>query len=106
MSDREVLERFAGRFVLAGFRDRFVHEATNRPRDLHRRNCHDMKRGFGRKFLGQRVRFKDDDGCLLLSWNWDAGFVATTWREAEALKVKGGGGYLVFRTNACALYAE
>ena len=55
------LEEFAGRFVLAPFRERFVHEALKKPRKLHERVCHRIDEIFPTRYRNGRLPFSSGD---------------------------------------------
>lgn len=104
MSEIEIITKFAKDFVKKNFRDRFVHEAMKRPKDLHRRICHDISKVFDDSFKGQSISFRNDEKCLFLGWSNP--IVQITWKEAEKNMSSGGGGYLVIKAGGTGFYAE
>ncbi|AYQ28873.1 MULTISPECIES: hypothetical protein [unclassified Polaromonas] len=104
MTNPEALAAFVGRFVKAEFRDRFLHEAVKKPKDLHRRVCHDIEKIFDGSYRGRPAAFQVDDQCLLLGWS--SPFTAVSWTDAKAKIDQGGGGYLVVKSDGSAFYAE
>jgi hypothetical protein len=55
------LEEFAGRFVLAPFRERFVHEALKKPSKLHERICHRIEEIFPTRYRNGQLPFRSGD---------------------------------------------
>lgn len=55
------LEEFAGRFVLAPFRERFVHEALKKPWKLHERICHRIEEIFPTRYRNGKLPFGSGD---------------------------------------------
>ena len=95
---------YAKNFVKKPFHDRFVHEAIKRPKDLHRRICHDISKVFDDSFKGQSISFKNDEKCLFLGWS--SSIVQIAWKEAKETMSSGGGGYLVIKADGTGFYAE
>jgi hypothetical protein len=104
MEISNTLITFAGRFVKEEFRERFLHEAMKKPKDLHQRICHDIEKIFDNSYKGRAAPFQAQDQCLLLGWS--SPFTATSWDEAKAKIDQGGGGYLVIKSDGSAFYAE
>jgi hypothetical protein len=100
----EALARFAERFIRREFRERFLHEAANRPVDLHRRVCHDIEKLFEHRYRDGPVHFRPSDRCLFLGWS--APIAVLSWTEVDAKMSRGGGGHLVIRTDGGGFYAE
>lgn len=61
MKTKTRLEEFAGRFVLAEFRERFVHEALKKRRKLHERVCHRIEEIFPTRYRNGRLPFGSGD---------------------------------------------
>ncbi len=61
---RRFLELFAARFVIAGIRDRFVHEALKKPMRLQERICHSISDLFPQRFRGGHPPFSGTDACV------------------------------------------
>ncbi|MBA3035183.1 MAG: hypothetical protein FP814_01690 [Desulfobacterium sp.] len=104
MNEIQILNKFAGRFVIKKFQERFVHEAIKRPKDLHRRICHQISTVFGEVYEGMKISFDNKDKCLFLSWGEP--IYLTTWKEAKEVMSSGGGGYLVIKEDGSGFYAE
>jgi hypothetical protein len=104
MNEIQILEKFAEKFVIKKFRERFVHEALKRPKDLHRRICHEISTVFSEVYENQKISFDNKDKCLFLSWSEP--IYPTTWKEAKEVMSSGGGGYLVIKADGSGFYAE
>jgi len=104
MDHFEVLTIFSSRFVRKEFRARFLHEATKRPVDLHRRICHDIEKVFDHRYKSQAPNFQPSDQCLFLGWS--SPIKVISWAEAQATMEGSGGGYLVIKSDGSAFYAE
>lgn len=92
MNTKATIEAFADEFVLRAFRDRFKHEAFNKPGKLHERICHRIPEIFASAFERGAVNFSPGDKCLVLEGA--TGFREMTWWEA-AQKMNMYGGPLV-----------
>lgn len=104
MDEIQILTKFAEKFVIKKFKDRFVHEAIKKPKDLHRRICHGISSVFSDVYKGKNISFDNKEKCLFLSW--DEPIYSTTWKEAKELMSSGGGGYLVIKADGSGFYAE
>lgn len=103
MGDKEVFEAFASTFIKPEYRDRFVHEAANKPDKLLARVCHNPDDLFEASLANGRCSYDPSESCLVL--NSARGFRATTW--AEASRAMGiGDGLLVIGTGGGKFYAE
>ena len=102
MDINETLNEFVELFVEKDFRDRFLHEAKKRPRDLHTRICHRIEKIFGSKYIGGSVSYQPEDKCLVLS---GSKIEETTWALAEQ-QMGMGGGLLVIDATGRKFYAE
>ena len=103
MDSKPALEAFAQRYVVAGFRERFVHEAMKRPEKLHSRICHSIEDVLPASFAGNPAPFSSEDQCLVLEGS--RGFRATTW-GALRRQVGLGEGLLVVGNDGSRFYAE
>lgn len=104
MNENQILKKFAERFVKKKFQKRFVHEALKRPKDLHRRICHQITTVFDEAYKRKKISFDNKDECLFSSWGEP--IYLTTWKEAEEVMSSGGGGYLVIKADGSGFYAE
>ncbi|GAB3317237.1 hypothetical protein [Luteimonas notoginsengisoli] len=103
MDSKSALEAFAQRYVVADFRDRFLHEALKRPEKLHSRICHSIGDLFPASLAGAAAPFSSEDPCLVLEGA--GGFRATTW-AALPRHVGLGEGLLVVGSDGSRFYAE
>ena len=100
---QRALATFADACVVKPLRERFMHEAQNRPRKLHERVCHHTAELLEPKFAGGKASFNPDEPCLMLQ---DAkGFKEESWAEAENL-MDGYGGVLVISLTRGSFYCE
>jgi hypothetical protein len=104
MNEIEILSIFASNFVRKAFRERFIHEAIKKPKDLHRRICHEISKVFDEEYKGQPIPLKGSDDCLFLGWF--SPIAPMSWEEAKKRMASGGGGYLVIKSDGTAFYAE
>lgn len=104
MDEIQILKKFAEKFVIKEFQERFIYEALKRPKDLHRRICHQISTVFSEAYEGKKKSFDNKDECLFLSWGEP--IYPTTWEEAKAVMSSGGGGYLVIKADGSGFYAE
>lgn len=102
MGTESILKEFAEEFVEKHFRERFLHEAKKRPRDLHTRICHGIEKVFNPKYLGCPIQYQAEDKCLVLSGNR---LEATTWALAEH-QMGLGNGLLIIDATGRKFYAE
>lgn len=102
---RAKLEEFAGRFVLASFRERFVHEALKKPRKLHERICHRIDEVFPTQYKGGALPFKPgDDVFPIVGTGYDC---ADECKWEDVANIEGTGyGFLVASHNLTHFYAE
>ncbi len=103
MDSKSALEAFAQRYVVASFRERFLHEASKRPERLYSRICHNIEEILPSAFAGKRARFSSDDPCLVLEDS--RGFRATTWGALQR-RIGLGEGLLVVGNDGSRFYAE
>ncbi len=96
MDKLAVLTVFANRFVVADFRDRFLHEAMKKPRKLNSRICHAIWEVIPQQYKNTMPKFAPNTECLFLD---NVGFVVMTWAEAMALAKTGGGNLIVDHTG-------
>jgi hypothetical protein len=104
MEKSEAFAIFASRFVRREFRERFQHEALKRPRDLHRRICHEIEKVIDSSYKDKAPSFQAQDQCFFLGWS--PVITAIAWAEAKARIDRNGGGYLVIKSDGSAFYAE
>ena len=64
MNTQSRLEEFASRFVLASFRQRFVHEALKKPQKLHQRICYRIDEVFPDRYKGGASPFRWGDSVF------------------------------------------
>lgn len=100
----QVLTKFAKKFIIKKYQERFVHEAMKRPVDLHRRICHSISNVFSDEYEGINISFKNEENCMFL--NWVEPLHSTTWEKAKEIMSSGGGGYLVIKADGSGFYAE
>ena len=103
MDIKLALEAFAQRYVVVGFRERFVHEATKRPAKLHARICHNIGDVLPPSLAGGTPAFTRQDRCLAL--DGPRAFRSTTWGELQR-KIGLGEGLLVVGLGGSRFYAE
>jgi hypothetical protein len=103
MDSKSALEAFAQRYVVANFRERFLHEATKRPEKLHSRICHNIQEVLPAAFASGRAPFSAEDSCFVLEDS--RGFRATTWGALQR-RVGLGEGLLVVGSDGSQFYAE
>jgi hypothetical protein len=66
MDMAETLAKFASKFVNNKFRERFLHEALNKPQSLHSRICHNINQVLKPGFADGKCPFRATDPCLIL----------------------------------------
>jgi hypothetical protein len=103
MDSKSALEAFAQRYVVAGFRERFLHEATKRPDKLYSRICHNIEEVLPATFSAGRAPFAAEDPCFVLEDS--RGFRATTWGALQR-SIGLGEGLLVVGKDGSQFYAE
>ncbi|MEO0415286.1 MAG: hypothetical protein AAF226_10080 [Verrucomicrobiota bacterium] len=105
MDIRLRLEEFAGRFVLASFRERFVHEALKKPTKLHERICHQIDDVFPTRYRGGSLPFKAGDSVFPIIGT-DRDCVDECKWEDIADREATGYGFLVASHDLIHFYAE
>jgi hypothetical protein len=98
------LAEFATRFVRSGFRDRFVHEAINKPQRLATRICHSIEEVFSSSYIVDGTPFESGDACVPISGT-DLNLQECHWSDL-ALYVNRGSGVLVASKACDRFYAE
>jgi len=106
MTDRrDFLEDFARKHVLPALRDRFVHEALNKPQKLEARICHGIDQLFPGTLRGGKHSFQALDVCIPIAGVDDEiRLKECPWSELEQLL--GSGGWLVSSADGNRFYAE
>jgi hypothetical protein len=105
MTSKTRLEEFAGRFVLAPFRERFVHETLKKPKKLHERVCHRIEEIFPTRYKNGRLPFSSGDRVFPIigtshDCEGDVDWDAVSDREGT------GYGFLVASADLLHFYAE
>ena len=103
MDSKSALEAFAKRYVVAGFRERFLHEATKRPEKLHSRICHSIEEVLPADFAAGRAPFTAKELCFVLDDS--RGFRASMWGALQR-SIGLGEGLLVIGKDGSQFYAE
>ncbi len=103
MDRNSALEAFAQRYVVASFRERFLHEAAKRPEKLHSRICHNIGEVLPAAFAAGHAPFSTDDPCFVLEDS--RGFRETTWGALQR-NIGLGEGFLVVGKDGSQFYAE
>lgn len=98
------LAEFAKRFVKSGFRDRFVHEAINKPQRLATRICHSIEEVFSSTYIAEATSFEFGDICVPISGT-DLDLQECLWSDL-APYVNRGSGVLVASKACDRFYAE
>lgn len=104
MDDRSAIEAAAQRFVLAPFRDRFVHEALRKPARLMTRIAHQIDAVFERRFRGGSTACPAKAPCLFFELTGRR--QSTTWGLAMDLVRRGGGGVLLIDASGRSFFAQ
>jgi len=102
---RGFLEAFALRHVVPEFRQRFVHEAMQKPGKLHGRICHRIHEVFPDHCRGGAPPFQPDDECIPITGSGLEPLKSYTWQEVERRALRGLG-LLVVSADGTEFYAE
>ena len=105
MDTRTRLEEFAGRFVLAPFRERFVHEALKKPGKLHERICHRIDEVFPTRYKGGVLPFQPGDSVFPIVGTDHDCADECKWEDVAGLEATGYG-FLVASHDLIHFYAE
>jgi hypothetical protein len=105
MDARAQLEEFAGRFILAPFREPFVHEALRKPSTLHERICHRIKQVFPTRYRGGKLPFKRGDLVIPII-GADRDSATTCYWEDVSDREGTGYGILIASADLLHFYAE
>ncbi len=103
MNTSESLKAFTDRFVLATARERFLHEAKNKPQRLLERICHSAHELLDKSLTGNRFKPKEANEYLMLSGK--KGFIVITGQQAFNL-MGSGEGVLIISVDGEDFYAE
>jgi len=103
MGKVEVFRTFADSFVLPDVRERFLHEAAQRPEKLYQRICHNIGDVFPPALATNKITFDHSAECFLLQGL--RGFTVTTWGEASR-HMGLGEGCLIIDATGKTFYAE
>ncbi len=104
-TNHELLETFASKHVQRSFRDRFLHEAINKPIKLQSRICHTINDVFPDSYRDGVCPFSPDEICIPITGTGVDSFKEYRW--SEVLKeVTLGFGLLVISTDGSKFYAE
>jgi hypothetical protein len=102
---RDFLENFAQKHVLPAFRERFVHEALNKPQKLEARICHEIDQVFPGTLRGGKPPFQASHLCIPIA-GIDAGLRLKECLWSELAQYVGSGGWLVSSADGNRFYAE
>ena len=105
MDTRSLLEEFAGRFVVTPFRERFIHEALNKPGKLHERICHSIEEVFPSRYRHGGLPFKDGDRVFPIVGTDHDGAAECDWKDISIFE-GAGCGILVASADLLHFYSE
>jgi hypothetical protein len=98
------LAEFGARFVGESFRERFVHEAMNKPHRLATRICHSIEEVLSGSYLSDGTPFAPQDVCVPISGT-DLNLQECCWMDLSAYVDRGAG--VLIASKACdRFYAE
>ena len=106
MNDRRnFLEDFAQKHIPPAFRERFVHEALNKPQKLEARICHEIDQVFPGTLRGGKPPFQAHDVCIPIAGvSEELRLKEGPWSGLKHLL--GSGGWLVSSADGNQFYAE
>ena len=103
MKNSKPLKTFSEKFILATARERFLHEAKNKPQRLLERICHSADELLDKSLTGNRFKLKEANEYLMLSVK--KGFISITGKQVFTL-MGSGEGALIISVDGEDFYAE